>query len=139
MVMTPEQIIDLEPFKLEIESIDRQHNEVLSRLSSLLVAFVQGTVDEQNKALDVIKESFVLWMKHCSDEISLLHKTNWPNIDFHIKDHEKTFIVFSKLKSEPSIQLIGDVITSIVTHINTYDIKYVEHVKHAIDEGEVTI
>lgn len=111
-----------------IEEIDNQHKELIKRLDELAQSIMQKKgKDKIGKMLKFMSDYGKL---HFSSEEDYMAKNNYPDLDFHQKQHEKfkttTEKLINELKSEKDMESFASsvqryLIDWLILHIKTTD------------------
>jgi hemerythrin len=114
-----------------IEEIDNQHKELIKRLDELAQSILQKKgKDKIGKMLKFMSDYGEM---HFSSEENYMAKHNYPDLDFHQKQHEKfkttTDKLINELKSEKDMESFAIsvqryLIDWLILHIKTTDQKF---------------
>jgi hemerythrin len=114
-----------------IEEIDNQHKELIKRLDELAQSILQKKgKDKIGKMLRFMSDYGEM---HFSSEENYMAKHNYPDLDFHQKQHEKfkttTDKLINELKSEKDMESFAIsvqryLIDWLILHIKTTDQKF---------------
>jgi hemerythrin len=85
-------------FETGIESVDRQHREMFSRIDQLSVALYQGQGRTELEMLVIFLEDYV--HEHFNEEERLMLDHNYPGYIDHRKIHANFMVMFEKIKRE---------------------------------------
>ena len=114
-----------------IEEIDNQHKELIKRLDELAQSILQKK--GKDKIAKMLKFMSDYGKMHFSSEEDYMAKHNYPDLDFHQKQHEKfkatTDKLINELKSEKDMESFASsvqrfLINWLILHIKTTDQKF---------------
>ncbi|MDH4121535.1 MAG: bacteriohemerythrin [Deltaproteobacteria bacterium] len=113
-----------------VELIDNQHKELFVRINNLLDACTQGKGAEEVGSVIKFLEDYVV--THFTDEVGLMTKHRYPEIEGHKALHDQFIQGFNKLKDQFEkegatinfvIQVNQVVVDWLVNHISRVDKK----------------